>query len=72
MSNKRRRPRNAARPATTAGAPAAGLTSLDKKARRVEAQALGQIAEIQAGPLDPPQLSNLIVQYFGSTYAANV
>jgi thiol-disulfide isomerase/thioredoxin len=32
----------------------------------------GQIAEIHTGPLDPPQLSNLIVQYFGPTYAANV
>lgn len=32
----------------------------------------GQIAEIHTGPLDPPQLSNLIVQYFGSTYAAKV
>lgn len=39
MSKKRRRARNPARPTTTAGAPAAGLTSLDKKARRVEAQA---------------------------------
>jgi len=32
----------------------------------------GQIAEIHTGPLDPPQLSNLIVQYFGATYAAKV
>src|SRR5260370_7934655 len=39
MNKKGRRARNPARPTTTAGAPAAGLTSLDKKARRVEAQA---------------------------------
>ncbi len=32
----------------------------------------GQIAEIHTGPLDPPQLSNLIVQYFGPSYAAKV